>query len=253
MKNLKFGDIKKFNLNGSEFVAVVVRANDKGVTLLNTDGLMRDFSLNDNIKYGATRLDPKLRGQLETIAEEKRKYDKMEEEYKKLAVAKDKQLEKVRSEISKVLAVQGKFGVKDTCRIFEERLKKVHPNLCKKLVDKYSWEAHNTPVGVWLQMRRYDYFDKWVSLSRYDFLYKEYDGQLMISNETKQYKDLCKKYGRDDANFTMNPLKGKYQSEGQISAGDKDSLTYSHTISILLPHDCLTENYIDKLVATIKY
>ena len=253
MQKLKVGDIKKFNKGGEEFVGVVVGHSHNGLSVITADGRQGNLYFTDNITYSATRLDPKLRSQLELIAEEKRKYDKMEEDYKKLAVAKEKQLEKVRAEISKVLAIQGKFGVRDTCDIFEKYLKKAHPNLCKKLLDDYSWEANNTPVGIWLQMRRSDYFDKWVSPNRYDFLYKEYDGQLMIHGETKQYKDLCKKYGNKDAQFTMGALKGKYQTEGKIYAGDKDSLTYMHTISILIPNDCMTESYIEKLVSTIKY
>ena len=255
MRNLKFGDIKKFIKGDSEFVGVVVKVGSNAITLINTDGKIGDLSFNDNIKYSATRLDPKLRTQLEKIAEEKRKYDRMEEEYKKLGIEKEKQLEKVRAEISKVLSAQGKFGVNDTCRVFQERLKKVHPNLCKKLVDNYKWEAYSTPVGVWMQMRRYDYFDKWVSDRSYDFIYWNYENILMLKDnyKTNQYKELCKKYSRNDANFTMSDLRGKYQSEGEIKPGDKDSLCYCHTISILLPPGCLTENYVDKLIATIKY
>ena len=149
------------------------------------------------------------------------------------------------------------FTIEDLPKVFLNKLKKANPSLYKKLTREdskgYSWDVAKTPVGVWLNFRRSDYFEKWVSPNRYDFLYREYDGQLMISGETKQYKDLCKKMGKDDADFTMSDLKGKFKVEKGIYAGDKDTLTYVNTIYILLPYDCLTESYIDKLIATIKY
>ena len=132
-------------------------------------------------------------------------------------------------------------------------MKKNYPNLSNKLVQDYSWETCNTPVGIWMQMHRDEYFAKWASPSDYDFIYRQYDGQLMIANETKQYKDLCKKYSRKNVEFTMGDLNGKFKSEDRIQVGDKDTLNYSHTISILIPQDCMNEFYLDKLIATIKY
>lgn len=257
MEKLKFGDIKKFSKDGKEFVGVVVKVEPQSLIILNTNGNTERYPFSSGLTYGATRLDPKLRTQLELVAEERKKYDKMLEEIKKLEVAIDKQLEKIKKESSKLLEVQGKFRPEDLANIFLNKLKKANPSLYKKLTREdskgYSWDVAKTPVGVWLNFRRSDYFAKWVSVSSYDFLYKEYDSQLMISGETKQYKDLCKKMGKDDADFTMNDLKGKFKVERGIYAGDKDTLTYVNTIYILVPYDCLTESYIDKLIATIKY
>ena len=257
MDKLKIGDIKKFKIGDKEFVGVVVGIGDKILEIIDLNGGMIEVPFNRPLSYGATRLDPKLRTQLETIAEINKKYDKLTDEIKKLELERNKQLDKMKKEISKLLEVQGKFRPDELANVFLNKLKKANPSLHKKLTREdskgYSLDVAKTPVGVWLKFRRSDYFAKWVSVSSYDFLYKEYDGQLMISGETKQYKDLCKKMGKDDADFTMSDLKGKFKVERGIYAGDKDSLTYVNTIYILLPYDCLTESYIDKLIATIKY
>lgn len=257
MQKLKFGDIKKFSKDGKEFVGVVVKVEPQSVIILNTNGNTERYPFSSGLTYGATRLDPKLRTQLELVAEERKKYDKMLEEIKKLEVLRDKQLEKIKKESSKLLEVQGRFRPEDLANIFLNKLKKANPSLHRKLTRDdakgYTWDASKTPVGVWLNFRRTEYFAKWVSVSSYDFLYKEYDGQLMISGETKQYKDLCKKYAKDDAVFTLSDLKGKFKVESGIYTGDKDTLNYVNSIYILVPYDCLTENYIDKLISTLKY
>ncbi len=257
MQKLKYGDIKKFKKGEIDFVGVVVKVEPQSVIILNTNGNTERYSFSSGLTYSATRLDPKLRSQLELVAEERKKYDKILEDIKKLEVARDKQLDKIKKENSKLLEVQGRFKPEDLPNIFLNKLKKANSSLYHKLTRDdskgYTWDISKTPVGVWLNFRRSDYFAKWVSVNSYDFLYKEYDGQLMISGETKQYKDLCKKIGRDDADFTMSDLKGKFKVEKGIYAGDKDTLTYVNTIYILVPYDCLTDNYIDKLISTLKY
>ena len=257
MQKLKFGDIKKFSKDGKEFVGVVIRTEPQSIIVIDTNGNMERCLFTSGLNYSATRLDPKLRTQLETVAEERKKYDKLVENIKKLELERDRQLEKVRKEASKLLEVQGKFKPEELANIFLKKLQKANFSLYNKLTREdykgYTWETNKTPVGVWLNFSRSERFGKWVSPNSYDFLYREYDGQLMISGETKQYKDLCKKMGKDDADFTMSDLKGKFKVERGIYTGDKDTLTYVNTIYILVPYDCLTESYIDKLIATIKY
>lgn len=257
MQKLKLGDIKKFSKDGKEFVAVVIKVEPQSLILMNTNGNSERYSFASGLTYTATRLDPKLRTQLEIVAEEKKKYDKLVEEIKKLEFEKEKQFERVKKEASKLLEVQGKFKPEELPNIFLNKLKKVNLSLYNKLKREdnkgYTWDVSKTSVGVWLNFRRTDYFEKWVSVNRYDFLYREYDGQLMISGETKQYKDLCKKMSKDDADFTLSDLKGKFKVERGIYTGDKDTLNYVNTIYILVPYDCLTEGYIEKLVSTVKY
>ena len=69
MDKLKIGDIKKFKIGDKEFVGVVVGISDKILEIIDLNGGMIEVPFNRPLSYGATRLDPKLRTQLETIAE----------------------------------------------------------------------------------------------------------------------------------------------------------------------------------------
>lgn len=257
MQNLKFKDIKKFLLSGEEKVCVVVDKTNNYVTLLSMDGLMGDVPINAPIKYSATRLDPKYRTQLEKLAELKRSEFDIDVKIRKLNVEKEKQKEKFDKELSKMMKERGVVASRHAAVAFKERLKKNRPKLYDKMFGeqgRYDDDAHVTPAGVWIQYTRYEYFDKWVSEGKYDFVDVNYEGYLEVSGvETKAYKELCKKYSKDDVKFTMSDLKGKFQSKSAISAGDKRSLVYSHTISILIPSNNLTTDYMDKLISTIKY
>ena len=254
MDKLKVGDIKKFLYKEEEIVGVVVTITDGEIQVCNEGGNLRRFlTYKYPLSYTATRLDPKMRDALERVAEAKKKIDKVDEDIKKLEELKQKKREDLDKELENLARVQGKLTVPLLVEEFKNALKKYHPNLYNKLSTDYRLDSYESPVGVWIQFNRYDYFDKWCNPSNYDFLQKNYDGSMYISHRTNQYKQLCEKYGAKDAKFTVGNLKGEFNNRQELQAGDKDSLSYHNCIAFNFPSDCMTKIYIEKLVKSIKY
>lgn len=255
MDKLKVGDIKKFLYQDEEIVGVVVQinTNEGEIHICNEGGKLRRFrTYRYPLSYTATRMDPKMRDALERVAEAKKKIDKVDEDIQKLQELKEKKRADLDKELENLARVQGKLTLPLLVEEFKNTLKKYHPNLYNKLMNDYVIDAYDSPVGPWIHFDRYDYFDKWCNPSNYDFLQKEYDGNMFIRSRTNQYKQLCDKYSVKDAKFTVGKLKGEFNNKQELQAGDKDSLCYHNCIAFNFPSDCMTKVYIEKLVKSIK-
>ena len=107
--------------------------------------------------------------------------------------------------------------------------------------------------GTWLSFSRWEDIEKWVNPLHYSFLGRDcYNDNLIVKEENREYKELCNKYSKGDINFELSDLKGSFSSKKKLMTGDKDSLYYVHRISILFPKDCLNEDYMTKLIKTLK-
>lgn len=256
MKNLKIGDIKKFHYvqGNRDFIGVVVNIDKYYVYTINTGGKESrwDFYKNE-LTYTATRLDPQTREDLMRVAATKKNINKMTSDIEKLKNYREREQERLQKDIETMLHHLGNLSVQELPEVFKKLLGKSHANLCHDLFNNYQVDCYDTPMGVWLTFGRYEYFAKWVSDRDYDFLRTEYDGNMFISSRTNQYKELCKKYSKNDIKFTMSDLSGKFENEGELQVGDKGSLCYHHKISINIPKDCVTKPYLEKLIKTIKY
>lgn len=253
MKNLKVGDIKKFNNGDEEFVAAVVEANDIGVTLINMDGYKKtfDFYRCTRMSYSATRLAPEIREQFDKIVDSYKVYSRLLSDIEKMKALSEKKLDAVKKDIEKLQSIQGKFSYDKTGEVFLKYLSKVKPTVVKKLESDYRMDCSKTPVGVWLQFTRYEEIEKWANPHSYSFLYRDYE-TLRIGEKNNSYKELCNKHSKGDAKFELSKLKGDFRVTSELTVGDKDSLYYRNVISVLFPMDCLTEDYMKKLIKSVK-
>lgn len=253
MDKLKVGDIKKFKYIDNECVGVVVYTSPDEIHLCTIGGkFWRCRVYKYKLEYSATRLDPKIRESLERVAEVKKRMNKIDNDIKKLENLKEKEQGNLEKEIERLAQAQGKLTLSQLVEVFKAALKKQHPNLYNKLSNDYRIDAYDSPVGAWIHFDRYDYFDKWCNPSSYDFLKQNYDGTMYISHRSNQYKQLCEKYSSKDAKLTVGKLQGEFDNKQELQAGDKDSLCYHNCIAFNFPAECMTKNYIEKLVKSIK-
>lgn len=253
MNKLKVGDIKKFIWDGDEFVAAVINVGDKYVRLYNLDGYTKDFDRNNNeVTYTATRLSPEIREKLDKIVDLFKDYNKLEKDIYKMKLLRDEKHSSIVKESEKLRGLQGKFTFEKVGDVFLKHLTKANPNLAKKLKDKYKMEFSDTSSGTWLNFTRYEDIEKWVNPLYYSFLCRNYDESLKIKEKNKEYYELCDKYSKGDIKFELSNLKGSFQNDKKLVTGDKDSLYYCNRISILFPRDCLNEDYMKKLIKTLK-
>lgn len=254
MNKLKVGDIKKFNYNGEEFVGAVIKVDDEYVRLLNLDGYTKDFNRNNSeATYTATRLNPNIRERLENMVDLFKKYYKIEKDIHELKDLSSKVHNSIIKERDKLQELQGKFTFEKVGDVFLKYLTKANPNLAKKLKDKYEMEFSDCGNGTWLSFSRWEDIEKWVNPLHYSFLGRDcYNDNLIVKEENREYKELCNKYSKGDINFELSDLKGSFSSKKKLMTGDKDSLYYVHRISILFPKDCLNEDYMTKLIKTLK-
>ena len=253
MNKLKVGDIKKFNWNNEEFVAAVVNVTNEYVSLLNTDGYIKDFNRNNSeTTYTATRLNPKIRESLEKMVDLYKKSKKLEKEIYEMKSLLSETHSNLIKEREKLQGLQGKFTFEKIGEVFLRHLSKANPNLTKKLKEKYQIDFSDTSSGTWLQFKRYEEIDKWVNPSYYSFLSRDYEENLRIREKNKEYYDLCDRYSKRDIKLELGNLKGTFKNEKSLKTGDKDSLYYCNSIAILFPQGCLNEDYVERLIKTLK-
>lgn len=279
MENLKLGDVKKFILEGKEVIGVIVGKYSNTIDIVTLSGdekrieYISQKQKNNQFRYTAVRLDPKLRKQFEIIGEEAKKYwkirediKKMEKEIKKLDDESRVQWGKVCREKDKIADVQGKITPDNLYTIFKRKVEKEKPYFYKKLFSlpggmldtkginyRVSVKSDEGMGGQWLCFLRVAPIYRYQYPGPYDFV----ESCRVVTTETKQYKKLVKDFHWNDTDFTVNPLKGKIEKGRGIEEydgrdADSYSLVYYHYVNIFIPYDCLTENYIDKLVDSMK-
>ena len=139
MKNLKVGDIKKFIIKDRELVGIIVTKYSNSLEIACLDGDIREIDYikqmqeNNNFRYTAVRLDPKLRNRFELIAEELKKYymiekniHSLEKKIEEMKKERNKQWGNVKNNINELPKIQGYIKPSDLLTVFNEKLKKVN-------------------------------------------------------------------------------------------------------------------------------
>lgn len=112
---------------------------------------------------------------------------------------------------------------------------------------------YSNDEGIHFIISREVFITKYVKEGSYSFIYSMYDNTLQIesnSSKNKEYRAMIEQCSRNDVHIA---LKSGYVSENRVlNIGDKNTLYYTHTITLKVPDKSFTKDTAIKIAKLVK-
>lgn len=246
---INVGDIKKFKTGNSdkfEISGVVLEKSYNSIVIMDLTGDVKTLQYYIIKDITSVRLEPDVRARLEkigAIAKEKEKLIKQQEKIRQEKLVLDNKIEKQREYYMNSIGVMNK-------NLFINELSKSLRSKYDSIMDDYSISVYATVSGIQLSIEKDIDIVKYPRVEDYPFLYREYDGALMIYDDLPSYKQMVERYknkGRE-LKITSKEVSGFEKKERRgLYMGDK-SLFYNHTISIMTKYNRLDKKLLKEVL-----